>query len=124
MGAAAASAIAWPPNLLALGWQQLPCAKGTVIFNTTILSPATTSILHSSSTSSSSRNHHTTQGFTLDAKFFYDCLIWEFCIVIANTTTPFANICCFSCHSVIMRSFCSKILLMCLLKMWSLKVSQ
>ena len=45
MGAAAASAIAWPPNLLALGWQQLPCAKGTVIFNTTILSPATTSIL-------------------------------------------------------------------------------
>ena len=78
----------------------------------------------SSSTSSSSRNHHTTQGFTSDAKFFYDCLIWEFCIVIANTTTPFANICCFSCHSVIMRSFCSKILLMCLLKMWSLKVSQ
>ena len=45
MGAAAASTIAWPPNLLALGWQQLPCAKGTVIFNTTILSPATTSIL-------------------------------------------------------------------------------
>ena len=78
----------------------------------------------SSSTSSSSRNHHTTQGFTSDAKFFYACLIWEFCIVIANTTTPFANICCFSCHSVIMRSFCSKILLMCLLKMWSLKVSQ
>ena len=87
---AAASATAWPPNLLALGWQQLPCAKGTVIFNTTILSPATHRRYYIVVVPALAAETIIPHRVSLQMRnFFYDCLIWEFCMVIATTTTPF-----------------------------------